>query len=683
MGSPEVREYIKKGHYAKALTEVEKNESTNELTTTERLEWLYYKALIFNKLGNFEAALRIAQEIIETNETTINPLLTIDAKVIFAEAYWCLDKEKEALTILEEANQVLNDVKDDFDLREMILRRATLYYYEGAVLLNIGKTNYNLSKDVNTHDFDFILEKAEQSLSLFEEIHHSEGIAQAQQILGFCYMHKNQFEKALALLQDSLSYYKKAEQKVAIADTLEVIGIYYFGNHIDYNQALGYFKKSLAIREELNHTYGLARSYYFIGDVYSATYEKELALDYYQKSLTIMEQLHYEHEIRWIYFRLGELFQIRGEFSLASDYLQKSLALFKKAGNQKGIATCYTRLGTIALASSKDFTRAQNYQERSIELLNKLQSRGITYFIAMGNLGWVRRELGQLSEALELWIEALTVTKKLGWQIGVTQALQNIGAVYRLKGKYKQALKHYQQAISIQRNLAGGVYGDLLRAWSCYDIIVLITQYFPEEDALPYVKELEQLVGGGKGWQAQIYPVAKALYLKTSKRVRDHYKAQEILEKVVNEFGSFFDPNIGFIAELTLCELLLVELKASGENEVLQEIKSLIQKMQSTAEQNRFIPLLIEISILHARLRYVEGKFQSAMNLLNAARAIAEEENLHSLVEKVSSETVGLERDLEKWQGLIQRNASIQERLEQSQVEEYLQGAQKLVSSMK
>lgn len=117
-----------------------------------------------------------------------------------------------------------------------------------------------------------------------------------------------------------------------------------------------------------------------------------------------------------------------------------------------------------------------------------------------------------------------------------------------------------------------------------------------------------------------------------------------------------------------------------GELEVFEEAKSLIHKLDETAIS--FFDI-IEALILQAKLYIIEGNFQDALELIDQAKNLAEEKNLSSFVEKVSSEKQRFEEDYEKWLGLIQSNSSIQKRLEYSQLEQYIKEAQKSMGLLK
>ncbi|MFX0170891.1 MAG: hypothetical protein ACFE9L_03125 [Candidatus Hodarchaeota archaeon] len=83
-------------------------------------------------------------------------------------------------------------------------------------------------------------------------------------------------------------------------------------------------------------------------------------------------------------------------------------------------------------------------------------------------------------------------------------------------------------------------------------------------------------------------------------------------------------------ATLNLCELLLFELKSSSdeiteESEIFQEIKNLLDNLASSALQQHSIPLLVNTLILQAKFALVEGDLTEAMDLLNRAKAAADE----------------------------------------------------------
>ena len=82
--------------------------------------------------------------------------------------------------------------------------------------------------------------------------------------------------------------------------------------------------------------------------------------------------------------------------------------------------------------------------------------------------------------------------------------------------------------------------------------------------------------------------------------------------------------------------------------------------------------------ILKTKLSLVEGKVEEASNLLSTAKRIAEEKKLRYLLPKVKYEQETIQSELDKWEELFERKASIQERLQQARVETYIVEAKRI-----
>ena len=79
----------------------------------------------------------------------------------------------------------------------------------------------------------------------------------------------------------------------------------------------------------------------------------------------------------------------------------------------------------------------------------------------------------------------------------------------------------------------------------------------------------------------------------------------------------------------------------------------------------------------------VEGDFSESTSLLSKAQSTAESKNLRLLAEKVASEQQLLEEQFEKWQDLIEKNASYQQRLEHTHYMAYLEEASRVIGQLK
>jgi hypothetical protein len=85
---------------------------------------------------------------------------------------------------------------------------------------------------------------------------------------------------------------------------------------------------------------------------------------------------------------------------------------------------------------------------------------------------------------------------------------------------------------------------------------------------------------------------------------------------------------------------------------------------QITQSKNTPIFIMTYSLILQAKLSLVEGDLEKVNDLLSEVEKIAAEKKIDTLLSQVQREQKRLETELEKWEGMIQRNISITERME-------------------
>ena len=109
-----------------------------------------------------------------------------------------------------------------------------------------------------------------------------------------------------------------------------------------------------------------------------------------------------------------------------------------------------------------------------------------------------------------------------------------------------------------------------------------------------------------------------------------------------------------------------------GNEEILLEIKTLTEKLLTIAKAQNSYSLLAQIYILQSKLALIELNTSKAQQLLSQAQVIAEEKGLQRLAMRISNEHDKLLGQLTTWENLIEKNASLQERLELVEMEDFL-----------
>lgn len=159
-----------------------------------------------------------------------------------------------------------------------------------------------------------------------------------------------------------------------------------------YDQAVGWYKRSLPIFEELSDRKNTAGLYHDLGVVAQVRGAYGEALDWYKRSLPIFEELGNRTGMASSYHQLGMLAQQRGAYDEALDWFKRSLQIEEELGNRAGMAGSYSQLGV--------FATAQGRPEEGLPL--NLRSLAIRLELGVPevkhNLHWLRRQRELLGE---------------------------------------------------------------------------------------------------------------------------------------------------------------------------------------------------------------------------------------------------------------------------------------------
>src|SRR5690554_4881177 len=123
------------------------------------------------------------------------------------------------------------------------------------------------------------------------------------------------------------------------------------------------------------------------------------AIEYYNRSLAINEVRNDIRGIGAILNNIGNIYRKQGNFAKATDYFFRSLKIREDAGDIRGTATSLGSLGLLFM-SQKKYDEAIDYISRAIPLFeqfgNKLAIAG-----SLNNLGLIYAEQGDFDTALD------------------------------------------------------------------------------------------------------------------------------------------------------------------------------------------------------------------------------------------------------------------------------------------
>ncbi|MFX0184793.1 MAG: tetratricopeptide repeat protein [Candidatus Hodarchaeota archaeon] len=461
--------------------------------------------------------------------------------------------------------------------------------------------------------------------------------------------------------ENLLKSVKNDQQKNLLAILYQIKGkIYRRKGEIDLT--LEYLEKSLSLSEELDDLHGLAGSLNVIGIVHASKGEFDLALKFLQQSLEKYNELGNERIIMRLFNNIGLIYSYKGEMDRALEYYQKSLDLSEKIGNKQVTAALLLNIGLI-YTNKGELDLALDYHKRSLAKFKELDWK-LETAISLNNIGLSYEGKGELDLALDFFNRSLTLYKELENINDTALSFNNIGNVHLVKGDDELATLYYLKSL----NLFEKIGNDSETIVPLHNLISLHANRGSVEDSKQYLQQLQEIHERDSSKIIdQVYRLSKAIILQTSERVINRAEAQKIYQEIAKEEILQHDYTVD--AMLRLSELLLQELRSSGNEDVLNEIKTLLQQLAEIGEKQYSYKVLVNTYRLQSRMALLELDIHSSRQSLEKAQQIAEKKGLQKLAVAISAEYDTLLSQLSKWTDFIDQNVSLMERLEFAELE--------------
>ena len=385
------------------------------------------------------------------------------------------------------------------------------------------------------------------------------------------------------------------------------------------------------------------------------------------KNLIREPSKNYPHENATIaFYKALYLYWEKRDANLALENLKNSLILRETLDNKADIILTNLQIAKILIYGKGDLDQANNYLKNGLTLATKINHK---FYLAWGLLikGTSYYKKGDLDHCIQLYEKSLRLYSELNNEFMMGNVLNNLSDVYRLKGELDRALELMEERLTLRsksgsiREMAIG-YDPLIQAY---------IQKGDIEQAKKNLNSMEKLIVHLKDKQInRWYLFDKALILKTSLRAKNRIQAEEILKQIIEVEDS--DHELILRALLNLCELLLIELKITNDDEVLEEIKSIITQLLDTAEKQRSYWIWGEAFILQAELALLFLDLNEARRLLTKGQKIAEKYGLESLAIKISNKHDELLHKLGNWEDLQDSEADLSSRLKLTTLDEQI-----------
>jgi len=366
-----------------------------------------------------------------------------------------------------------------------------------------------------------------------------------------------------------------------------------------------------------------------------------------------------------IYLR-GFIYKEKGEWDLARKCTEQSLLLNNELNNKQEIARSLTQLGGI-FSFGGEINRAIDCTKKSMEIeKNSFNSNNLLNFIYMGNSYLY---LGDLDAALKYYQQGLVIAEKMDHKLYICMFNNNIGVVYHKKDELDLSEDFLNRSLENLEKIGKNYWQISCTLGELFEIAIDKNDI---EAAGNYVEYLERIKNLEDTKNISVmYRVSKAVLLKMSLSYRNRVKAEEMLKQVVEEDIVNYEATV--YAFLNLYDLLLSELRNTGDIQILEELQTYISQMLDLAEKNHSYSLMSETYLLQARLALSTLDIKKAGRFFTQAQQIAERWDLTQLAIKVSNEHEQLHSQLSRWENLKESDVPLTERLELARSDEQME----------
>jgi len=212
------------------------------------------------------------------------------------------------------------------------------------------------------------------------------------------------------------------------------------------DKALMYLQEAFTIATSLNYTSGIGKSLLWQGRVYYYKDDYPLSNNYLDKAKAVLETTDDLDALAFTYYAKAINCRIRGDYIHASEMFKAAIQLTEKTENLKLMSSCYSGIGVILL-DRKEPRKALEYFRETLGIKESIDDQ-MGMANALTCIGISYEEIGEMDSSLIVHKQALAIRTRLALDRAVAGSEYQIGGVLIKMGKYEDAEKSLQIAIS-------------------------------------------------------------------------------------------------------------------------------------------------------------------------------------------------------------------------------------------
>lgn len=336
--------------------------------------------------GDYQAAIEYYKKGLKIARTENNQRAIVIAHNDLGRIYDQMGSYERGLEYYIEGLKIAEEAQDNRLMASLNSNIASLQYFQN---------NYNKA-----------LEYIQKAKLLFANNEDNAGLAKVAQTMGNIAFMQEQYDTALARFSECLNIQEKRKNQRGLSFAYFNLAKTYLEKG-DEDKGLEFHLKSLKIREEINFQLGIASSSLEVGNIYQDRKQQyQKALPYLQRSLALAEETGAYTEMNDAYSALARCYGKMGNYRQAYDYQERYRetrdSLFNQDRN-KSIANMQVRYDTEKKEAqistlTQEATLMAGIQQKD-QQVKILLAIGLFLLLGLAFLFWNQSRLKQKANA--------------------------------------------------------------------------------------------------------------------------------------------------------------------------------------------------------------------------------------------------------------------------------------------
>jgi len=229
------------------------------------------------------------------------------------------------------------------------------------------------------------------------------------------------------------------------------------------DSAIYYYNKLKGIYKNAGNWEAVAESCLELKGLHSSKAAYAESLKQVYEALKIYEEAGNQKGIALCYTHICDLLYYEDKYSESVEYCDKAIAIQEQINAKYDLAVSYRYKASSLLFVEGELEQALSTVNKAINIYNEIGETGISLLASMNGRGNILKYMERYDEAIADYQYIYEKTLELGLDRYIVPSMANIGHVYVMQEKYREALPYNLKAIELMKE-----NGNINNLWENY-----------------------------------------------------------------------------------------------------------------------------------------------------------------------------------------------------------------------